>query len=475
MPESERAFPRCRLGGAPHDAVSGESQAGGTSTGRRLHVQMTVRWYPGAMTDLRKNLIGPCASVDPNSQEVHVDLAALIRRLLLFDTYILQSTRLREFPAIVAGLGYEQTMELLSSNVLKIHCDTLTIGQVGQWAAGGVRQGKGPLPLGSFSFALLKIPEDEDIENGSPASARTATIAPGIRNRQEYIHSCLQQLHTIPSLSQKQVIKLKQRVVGAFVTLPRSRGRDTGGQLNEDLRAGSPIITHVLQRSLKERHNIDVPLSELEIRISPLDETDFRVETNIERFGLDTLEAHKVVEHALLGVGGLNQRVEEMSTYNAISGCLDAECPLFMRKLGFLLERCRPGADEAQFQRLLELRGLPEFLPAIDKLDVPKLLSIRDSAEAREFRAWLASIDSAPDDEVRRRVGSLTAKIGNAVQSKPGKAARFVTTTGLGLLAPVAGGIAGAIDTFLVEKILPKSGIWTFLNKLYPSIFGSRD
>lgn len=402
-----------------------------------------------------------------------MDLTGLIRRLLLFDTYILQSIRLREFPAIVAGLGYGQTMELLSSNALKLHCDALTIGQVGQLAVSEARQRKGLLPLGSYSFAAMKIPDREDTENLLSASAQTATITPIIRNREEYLHSCLQELHTIPSLSLKQVIKLKQRVVGALVTAPANRGGDSVRQLNEDLRAGSPIIAHFVQNSLNEKHDINIPLSQLEVRILPLDEMDFRVETNITGFGLGTLAAHKVVEHALLGVGGLNQRVEEMRTYNAISGCIDAECPLFMHKLGFLLERCRPGAEEARFQRVLELRGLPEFLPAVDKIDVSKLLSIRDSAEAREFRDWLAGIDSATDDEIRDRVGSLTAKVGNALQSKPGKAARFITTTGLGLFGPITGGIAGVLDTFLVEKILPKSGIWTFLNKLYPSIFSS--
>ena len=108
------------------------------------------------------------------------------------------------------------------------------------------------------------------------------------------------------------------------------------------------------------------------------------------------METHNLVERALLGLGGLNLRIEEMKTYNALSGCIDAECPLFMHKLGFLLERFRPGAKEENFQRVLEIRGLPEFLPEVDKINISKLLAVRDSAEIREFRHWLSSVASCP-------------------------------------------------------------------------------
>jgi hypothetical protein len=65
--------------------------------------------------------------------------------------------------------------------------------------------------------------------------------------------------------------------------------------------------------------------------------------------------------------------------------------------------------------------------------------------------------------------------VGIAVQSSSGRVARFITTTGIGLLSPIPGVIAGAIDSFIVDKILPKSGAWTFVNKLYPSIFDLRE
>ena len=62
----------------------------------------------------------------------------------------------------------------------------------------------------------------------------------------------------------------------------------------------------------------------------------------------------------------------------------------------------------------------------------------------------------------------------DAAASIPGRAVRFIVTTAIGLLGIfgiVAGPVSGAIDSFLVDKVLPKSGVWTFVNRLYPSIF----
>jgi len=420
--------------------------------------------------DLCSNLIGPCATVGPNDTEIDVDVAGFIRHLILFESYTLQSIRLLEFPAIVAALGYDQTLELLSSNVVKIHCDALTVGQTGQLELSEARRTKGLLPLNSYSFAPVRLPEVDEVSGyakGNPGATE-------IRNREDYVHSCLRVVHSIPTLSLKQAIKLKQRIVDAFVPVHPNRGQDTVQQLNADLRAGSPIINHMLQRSLKHRHDMEVTTEQLSVRTTEFAENDFRVDTNLADFGLDDAAAHKVVEHALLAVGGLNQRVEEMKTYNGISGCLDAECPLFVDKLGFVLQALRPGASEATFQRVVEIRGLPEFIPRIDRVDVARLLRVRESAEIREFRSWLATAASATDDEIRARVGSVAARMGSGLQSVSGRAARFLVTTGIGIAGNVAGGVAGAIDTFLVDKILPRSGVWAFVNKLYPSIFKAR-
>lgn len=105
------------------------------------------------------------------------------------------------------------------------------------------------------------------------------------------------------------------------------------------------------------------------------------------------------------------------------------------------------------------------------RLNVERLLEIRESDECRQFREWLPTIEGASEAEIRDRTSSLRAKLGNAIQLRTGKAVRLLTTTGIGIAQPLVGILASIVDTFLVEKILPRSGVVAFLSDLYPSVF----
>jgi hypothetical protein len=64
------------------------------------------------------------------------------------------------------------------------------------------------------------------------------------------------------------------------------------------------------------------------------------------------------------------------------------------------------------------------------------------------------------------------------MNTKPGKVIRFLTTTGLGLVPGagiVLGPAASAADTFVVDRLLKKSGIVTFVGKMYPALFEPLD
>ena len=63
--------------------------------------------------------------MEPGARDITValDIEGLIRRLLLFDTYILYSVRLKEIPELVRHFGYEGTIALLTSGALEICCE----------------------------------------------------------------------------------------------------------------------------------------------------------------------------------------------------------------------------------------------------------------------------------------------------------------------------------------------------------------
>lgn len=402
--------------------------------------------------DIQKRLIGPCSSYSRDNDDVQVDFGSLVRRLILFDAYILQSTRLKEIPHMVETFRCEGVQALLSSGVLSIHCDATTPGQTGQTTTLKSRIKKGVLPLGSFSFSIIK-PHD----------------------RKKYISDCLQGVHKTKGISFKETKKLKQTVVSALENIPDNSGFGAINQLKKDIIDNSPMIKLITVKVLHKRFGINTKPEEFLLKLHPIDDDDFQSETNIgSLFKLEEPEVHKIIEKALLTLAGLNLRTEEMSAYSALSGFIDNELPIFGEKLNFLAKLLSPMAVEERMQRVIELKGLPD-IDAKDysiRVDIEKLLKIRDSYECREFRNWLSTIDEATDKEILERINSIRSKIMPIFYGKKARLIRLFVNTGIGLsFGPIGGLGAGAIDTFLLKKILPYKGAIAFINKLYPSIF----
>ena len=62
---------------------------------------------------------------------------------------------------------------------------------------------------------------------------------------------------------------------------------------------------------------------------------------DIAGLGLNADEEHTIIERALLANGGLNSRIENMSTHNALSGFIDVDLSLFLGRFDFLKETLR--------------------------------------------------------------------------------------------------------------------------------------
>ena len=104
-------------------------------------------------------------------------------------------------------------------------------------------------------------------------------------------------------------------------------------------------------------------------------------------------------------------------------------------------------------------------------MKVDQLLKLRDSSEAREFREWLRRSEDLTEKEINDQVAGLRARAGLKTTGKGGKAIRFLLTTVAGAVNPVLGLVSGALDTFGLDSLLPRSGIAAFVNELYPSLF----
>ena len=181
------------------------------------------------------------------------------------------------------------------------------------------------------------------------------------------------------------------------------------------------------------------------------------------------------LERGLLGIVGLLHTVAQMRAYSAISGFRDEELPLFRHKLGFLAATASSQNREDNFRRVIEIAELPDFPIGEKGINVEKLLKVRDSAEAREFRDWLSGMGDSKDQEIKERISGLRATLGLKASSTAARAMRFLVTTGIGLIPHAIGPAVavGAFDQFILDKILPRSGIAAFVNELYGSIFNS--
>jgi hypothetical protein len=401
--------------------------------------------------DIARRLIGSSAVVS-DGEVTDVDVTGLVRRLLLFDAYVLTSVRLREFPILAQRLGYGALRDLLDSKLIEIRCECLQLTQIGQTALFG----DPVLPPLSYKFNWIDM-----------------------HDRPKYIHDCLQDMHESSSLRHKEVLKIKRSIVECIKQLPPEVRPTLFPPFRNELLNNAPLVRKAIELSIKKSRGLtgDVPFS---LRVHEETEDTYKVETDLaEQLKIETIEVHKIIEAGLLGLAAMTQAIGEMKAYSAISGFRDEELPLFRDKLDFLADAVSSTSKERAFQRVITIAGLPDMSLGDLSINVEKLLKTRDSSEAREFRDWLPTIGNATDAEIQERVSGLRNTVGRLLGIQSVKDVKTLILSALSSIphpsiSLLATG-AGVLDQFLVAKLLPRSGIAAFVNELYPSIFQKRE
>jgi hypothetical protein len=395
------------------------------------------------VTDIGRRLIGASAIISSNKHDVvDVDLDGLVRRLLLFDKYVLVSVRLSEFPILARRLGYGQLRDLLSANIIEIRCECLQLAQTAQSGMFG----DPVLPLFSYQFHWIDA-----------------------HDKEKYIHDGLQELHGVEGLKHKDVLRLKSAIVESIRPLPPDIKPQLFPSFENELAHNPNLLRKSIETEIHNRLAVDhVPFS---LTLHQESAETFRVETDISvLLKVGEVEAHRIVEAGIMGVAGLSQSIGEMKAYSALSGFRDEELPLFRHKLGFMVDVASSQSREHNLQRIVDIVGLPQVSENEWEISVERLLKVRESSEAREFRDWLGGIGTATDAEITERVAGLRNLAGLKTGGHLGKAMRFLVTTVAGLYPPL--GIPLTVfDQFILDKLLPRSGIAAFVNELYPSIF----
>lgn len=382
---------------------------------------------------------------EANEREVIVDVDAFIRRVLLFDEYIVQTIRLADIAQLVVNFGVEGLIELLESGIVSIHCDALTMAQTGQSVIYENQTGT-VLPLGSYSFHNINASD-----------------------RRWYLSDCLKNIHTyVPNL--KQAIRLKKAVLGALTPTETKTYLYLG--FDDALKQNRTIIKTALERTLPDFGYKRTDSGDLDIKVEGINQNDYRVESNLATlYGMQPEDAHKIIERSLLTVSGFYQRLGYMRNYDAIAWFHHDDMPLLQSELNLFKVETESNTQENRFTRILDIKGLPHISNS-QQIDVGKLLKVRESKECREFREWLRTTDSLTEEEIAAMVNSLRAKVLTAVGGNAGKVVRFVVSAGLGaVLNPIAGVAIDGVDSFVLDAIIKKPGPVSFINNALPKLY----
>ena len=390
--------------------------------------------------------IGSIGTVPPDADEIVVDTAKLLRYLLLFDEVIVQSIRLREFSVLGSVFGSQGLTALLRGGAIRVLCHPVTTGQTGQSNVCGRTN---LLPLGSYSF-------------------QSVTGA----DRKTYLHECFQNVKPSHGLTHKESKRLKHEIAARLVEPVDTVPKEMVEQLRADLRSSAPHLSTALSVELRRNHGISAKPSELTLNVHEVCEGDFHVESNLQRLtSLDELARHKVIERALLAVGGLNQRLAEMNGYNALTDFWYRDLPVLGSKLRYL-RGFDPERHDRALATVLALPGLPDLTEVLSRgqVDIKRFLDIRQSADGEAFRRWIRNPGPDGVAALRDQWGSLRSRLGAWVDTPVGKGLRLLVSSG-DAVVPGAGIAAGAIDRFLLQRWLPRSQPLSFLLHSYQSIF----
>lgn len=392
--------------------------------------------------DLRTAVFGEIA-IHSGASVSAVDLGILLRRLLLFDRVVIRSVRLREIPYLARAFGVAGFRQLLGSGVLQLQCEfTNVITEIAE-------NGKRVLPLFQFSFGIVDV-----------------------HNREDVLAKELKVLQGIPGLKEEERKGLEQFILSKLIRPPSTFGQRLQAQIEQDIRTNKPVLHTALVQNLSKTLNFDA--SKIELNVDEPRERVFHVRQELENhLGITKEAAHQAISHAVLAVCNLNQRIADMEAYSAIVGFNDGDAPLLFGKLAGIVAPLNPTPLEEEFARILQIAHLPDF-DTSKRIDVERVMELRASSECQEFKNWLRNTPNISDAEIANILNSFRSKAGSLVRTDTGRAFRFAATTGIGLIpivGPIVGAAAGALDAFLLERLLPQKGVVAFLSDKYPSLF----
>jgi hypothetical protein len=401
--------------------------------------------YPEGVA-LREHLLSGPPWARVNGEVVGCDLGAVLRRLLLFESFTVDYGRFTVVADLVDAMGVDFVHELLTEGRL-----ALTLQDC--WVGPGRREWQGPLQF--------------VISTSSDFGGRRACALDKLRQHLD-----------LPERSWSRLEEAVQGAVRTPIGADPIRGSyalysDAYDASMSDLRHPSQtferVVRTVLSHDLNVRADAAVPFR-LEWWC---DYGEVTFETDIgRRYGLDERLVDDLLWRSLAALTTLNIRLAQAAAFRRMVSFSYRDTSLVAAKYRSLLQDVDPEIMEGSFQRVIDIACLPAINHNASNVDGPTFLRVCRSRETDNFRRWLREIPERRDDDIGAEISDKATKIGAALGTRLGRGARFAVTTALGFVPGVGGllgAASGAVDAFWLDE-LANGAVW-FVTNSYGSVF----
>jgi hypothetical protein len=405
--------------------------------------------------EIRRRILAGIALADER-RITGIDVPELLRHLLLFEGVTIRSGRIIDLGHLVRLLGLDDAMAIIRASGVRILCDPATL----------VRAGEPRIRIGQHGVLRLERLDYGIIRAG---------------NYSGWLDSGFREAVSIAGLTAGRAKKFENVVRGHLIAEDPRALELALENARRDLLSVSLATRASLDVALRRRCGVSIPaLGSYALEIHHEEGRGYVAETDLAAVsGLPPEAVAAAVNDGLLGAVGINSVLDDIRAHEAMVGIQPDDLPVLNEKLASLAAQFDSDVQAGRLTRVVNAVHLPDVTLESDavRVNIRRLLEVRESDECRAFRDWLWTSDTIADSEIQERFSGVRVKLGSLIRSGPGKAVRWVLGTGIGLIpgvGAVAGVAASVLDTFVAERVLPTRGALSFLGEQYQSIFEGR-
>lgn len=400
-----------------------------------------------------RKIIGTCSTWDASGEPTEIDYSQILENLFLFDSFIMQSNRMKELPHFIYQFGPNGTKALLKHGGLKLLFNPTFITSPNSAEKSYAHFQNGTTIINGVDFGLGKLIQLNEIIS-KEMNAGLARVG----------------------MAGKPGIKIKESFSIALLPFDANEGESTHASIKPELLGKGTLVKQAISLVVAKKNGVELDPENIRVEFEFIEEFGYRVTTNLpDLLRIEPKEARSIIVSAVLALSDMNLMFERMAKHKATATLRESDIKMLDYKMDSLYSIIDPSGPKRALHRVTSLAGLPNF-SAFDfssEKNIQHFVEIRNSSECCAFRKWLSESEFISDEELSDMMMPIRSRIGVFFNSSAGKSLRWAASTSVGF-APggtIVGPMLSAVDTFLLDTILPSKGPVAFLGAHYASLF----